>query len=102
MGSFHNLAIIDNAAINIGCMYCFESVFLYPLGKNLGEQLLDDRVFFLTFFLNFLRNVHAVWRVAAPVCIPTNSVRRLPFSLRSYQHLLFPVLVILAILTDVR
>ena len=50
LGSFHNLAIVDNAAINIEAYYLFESIFLYPLGKYLVVQLLDHRVvLFLTF-----------------------------------------------------
>jgi len=43
LGYFHNLAIVNNAAINIGCMYPFKLVFLYSLGKYPVVQWLDRR-----------------------------------------------------------
>ena len=43
------MAIVDNAAINIGMHGHFKSVFLYLLGKYLVVQLLGHRVaLFLT------------------------------------------------------
>ena len=40
LGSSHNLAIVDSAAINIGGAMCpFESAFLYPLGKYLDGMI---------------------------------------------------------------
>lgn len=39
-------------------------------------------------FLVFLRNLHAVFIVAAPVYIPTNDTQRLPFSPFPHQHVL--------------
>ena len=50
LGSFDNLAIVDNAAKTWRCLYPFEFIFLYPLGKYLVVQLLDHRaVLFLVF-----------------------------------------------------
>ena len=52
LGSFHILAIVDIAAINIGVHVPFQItifIFLYPLDKYLVVQLLDLRVaLFLT------------------------------------------------------
>ena len=33
LGCFHSLAIINSAAVNIGCMYLFELVFCFPCIK---------------------------------------------------------------------
>ena len=54
LGSFHILAIVDIAAINIGVHVPVQSLGLYPLGKYLAVQLLGHRVFlFFTFFFFF-------------------------------------------------
>ena len=57
-------------------MYPLELVFLYPLGKYLGVQLLDHRV---VQFLAFGGTSILFSRVAAPACISTNSVGGFPF-----------------------
>ena len=55
----------------------FESVFLNPLDKYLIVQLLGHRVIL---FLTFGGTSILFSRMAAPVCIPTNSAKGSPFS----------------------
>ena len=50
LGSFHNLAIVERAAINIGVYVPFESAFLYPLDKYLVVQLLSHKVVLFLIF----------------------------------------------------
>ena len=59
-----------------GCMLPFESIFLYPLCKHLVVQLLGHRV---VLFLTTSGTSMLFLTVAAPVCIPANSVRGFPF-----------------------
>ena len=80
-------------------MYLFEWVFLYSLGKYLVVQLLDHRVILL---LTFWGNSVLLSKVAAPVYIPTNSVRGFPFLHMLANTCLFLELLILAILTGMR
>ena len=47
---FHVLATVNNAALNIGCMYLFELVFLFSLNKYPEVELLYHMV---TLFLIF-------------------------------------------------
>ena len=54
----------------------FESQFLYPLDKYLVVHLLGDKV---VPFFTFWENSILFSRVATSACIPTNSVRGLPF-----------------------
>ena len=70
LGSFHNLAMVENAAINIVVQVPYALVLLYPMGKFLAVLLLGHRV---DLFLIFWGTSTLFSRVAARVCIPTNS-----------------------------
>ena len=74
LGSFHNLPIVDKAAINIGVY--ITSVFLYSLGKYPVLQLLSCRV---VLFLTFWGTSALFSKVDAPVCMPTNSAKEFSF-----------------------
>ena len=76
LGSLHNLAIVESAAINIGVHVPLESTLLYPLDKFLAVLLLGHGV---DLFLIFWGTSTLFSRAAAPVCIPTNSARGFPF-----------------------
>ena len=55
---FHILAIVDNATVNLGCIYLFKLVFLFSLGKYTEVKLLD---LMAVMFLPFLRNLYIVF-----------------------------------------
>ena len=70
LGCFHSLATVNNSAMNIGCMYLFELLFLFSLDNYPGMELLDCMA---VLFLGFL-GVSTLFSVeATPICIPTNS-----------------------------
>ena len=98
MGSFHTLAIVDSAALDIRAHAPLRIYFFDPFGKYLVVRLLDHRV---VLSLTFGGTPILFSRAAAPVFIPTNSAKCSPFS-HPPQHLLFHVLLILAIPTGVR
>ena len=84
-----------------GCRCPGISLHLYLWGKSPAMQLLGRRA---GLFLTLWGTSTQFSRVAAPVPIPTNSVRGFPFllSLHPLQHLWFPALLIFPILTGVR
>ena len=71
-GSFHSLAIVDIAAMNIGVQVSWHFTNLYLWGKYPVVQLLGHRV---ALFLASWGTPTLFSRVAVPVCIPTNRVR---------------------------
>ena len=96
LGSFHSLAIVDNAAINIEMHVSLWINIFYLLCKYLVVQLLGHTMF------NFLRSLHTVFQSGCTGLHSHQQCKRAPPSPRPRQHLLFPVLLILAILTGVR
>ena len=90
LGCFQILAIVNNAAVNIGCIQSFKLVFWVSLDIHLEMELLGFKV--ILFFI-FCGNSILFSTVAVPISIP--------FSPHPSQHLSVDLWLI-AILTHVR
>ena len=69
--------------------------YVFP---QINAQEWDCRITQLLYFW-FLRDLHPVLHVAAPVYLPTNSAGGVPFSPHPLQQLLFIDFLMMAILT---
>ena len=82
LGCLHVLAIVNSAAMNLRHMYHFQLEFSLDIWQGAG--LLIHLVVLL---LVFWGTPMLFSTAAAPVYIPTNGYRTIPFSLHHLQHL---------------
>ena len=79
--------------------FLYGQPFSFLLGINLGVELLSHMV---TLYLTFWETAGWFSKVAAPLYIPTDSLRGFQYFPHSHQHLLLSVFLITAIIVGVK